>query len=156
MKVVIFPNRHLFAVCLLLFFSFSAFGQRANYKKCKVDDSHIKSAKYYVGGADRVQETLGVRISVKESNVNETDLSLVAKRLKATYCNEDELVVLIFVDKVPARRFDTTFKSSIDALRGEYVLSKSKGEEYISFVKIPDYFNNANKRIRIDLNNKTR
>jgi hypothetical protein len=128
-----------------------ALAQEEKVVKCKVKTKELKSVKYYVGQVMRVENTLSIHIAVKTNQINETDLVLIARNIKERYCNETEIVVGIFDKKVTADRFDTSFKSAIDALRGEYVLDKAKGEDYISFVKIPDYYNNPKERIKIDL-----
>ena len=122
--------------------------------KCKVKNNELKSIKYYIGFTglvDNPKETLLIHIAVKDNQINETDLVLIAKSIKEKFCNEMRLVLLIFDAKKPADFFDLTFKTDRDALRGEYVLDREKGEEYISFVKIPNYFENPNDRIKIDL-----
>lgn len=136
-------------VVLIIFLPILA--QEKEVIKCKVKSKELKSVKYYIGNIERVGETLSIRIAVKTNQINETDLVLIAKHIKERFCNETQIVTSIFDAKWTADNFNTTIKSARDALRGEYVLDKGKGEEYISFVKVQNYFENTKNSIRINL-----
>lgn len=149
----------IIGVIVVLTITFPAFAQEKKIVKCKVKDKKLKSVKYYIGFIDqgiKPDDSLLVHIAVKANQVNESDLVLIARHLKERFCKETRLVVLIFDSKITADNFDTTFKAARDALRGEYVLDKEKGKEYISFIKIPNYFENTKDAIKIDLSSKVK
>jgi hypothetical protein len=153
--LVVVTDNFMKPILLAIFFILlgtQCFSQEKNVVKCKVQDKTVKSAKYYTGVVQRVQETLLIQIGVEPRRVNETDLILIAKHIKERFCKESSLVVMIFDDKKTAKYgFDASFKESRDALRGEYVLNRATGKEYIYFVNTPDYYNTTAKRIRINL-----
>lgn len=143
--------KQILLAIIFALFAVPCLSQEKEISKCKIKSEELRSVKYYIGSLERIENTLSIRIAVKSNQINETDLVLIAKHIKEKFCNETQIVTSIFDDKRTAHNFDTTFKSAINALRGEYVLDREKGDEYISFVKIPDYFNNPKGRIRIDL-----
>jgi hypothetical protein len=146
--------RLIISIVVALLSCIHIYAQKPQVAECKIQNKEVKLAKYYTGRMERIQETLAIQIAVKPSQVNETDLVLIARHIKERFCKESKLVVFIFDDKKTARYyFDASFKESRDALRGEYVLDKEAVKEYVSFVRGSDYYNNNNK-IRIELNSK--
>lgn len=137
----------------------TAFSQEKKIVRCDVKNKELSSVKYYVGflyNSINPKKELIINIAVESKLINASDLELIAKHLKERFCNNSRLVVLIFDNKKIADNFDTTFKSARDSLRGEYVLNKDDEEEYLSFVKIPNYFENPDNRIKIDLSAKNK
>jgi len=141
-------------LCIFAIGAVAAVGQQDNATKCSVKERELKHTEFYTGRLERIEGVLALQISISDSRVNENHLKLIAKKIKATFCKEDNIVASIFVNKATSRNFNPSFNEARDALRGEYVLKKDKHEEYISFVTIPDYFGNSKARVRIDLNHQ--
>ena len=126
--------------------------------KCKVKDKSLRSVKYRVAYSERSTDdgrpSILVFISVKPENINREYLVLLAHHLNQRFCREERLAVAIFVDYNAARYFKPEFPEVLDAMRGEYFLDRRTGEEYVGFTTIPNYNNNPQARIRIDLGAK--
>ena len=145
----------------MLSFAFTETYGQSKYEKCKVEDKELKRVKYYIGYTERSipqndqPSNFIVDISVKPNKINEKDLLLIARHLKQKFCKEDYLIVGIFDRKDVAENYRFNVQEARNHLRGEYFLNRITGEEYISFVLIPDYNGNPQARIKIDLSSKT-
>jgi hypothetical protein len=142
-------------ICILLGFV-TAFGQ-GNFTKCKVEDKKLESVRYYIGNVERSRVSdskpaaLLVDISVKANKINRDDLTLIANHLKQTFCKEDNLIVGIFDRKDTAKYFDANLQSARNHFRGEYILNRIIGEDYVSYTTVADYNGNYKNRIKMDL-----
>lgn len=134
---------------------FTASGQEPT--KCKTKDKSLRAVQYRIGRFERSPQsterpsTLIVDISVKPELIDAKYMVLLAHKLNQTFCKEDRLVVGIFDKYEIAVRFRDEFQDALDAFRGEYVLDRKTGKEYVSFSLVPDYQGNPESRIKIDL-----
>lgn len=146
---------------ILMFQSFStASGQKPTM--CKIQEKSLREVKYRIGSFQRTKtdpeglSVLGLGVSVKPEQVNADYLVLLARNLNRRFCKEDRLVVGIYDKYEIAVYFNSDFQDSLDAFRGEYVLDRTTGKEYVSFTTVPDYQKNYDSRIKIDLREKPR
>lgn len=141
----------LFASC----FPIATLAQGKEPVKCKVKDKILQDVKYRFAYSERStrqgQPIVALNISVKPENINHEYLVLLARYLNQRFCREERLVVAIFTDYKAAKHFRPDFPEILDAWRGEYFLDRRTGEEYVSFTTIPNYNNNPQSRIRINL-----
>ncbi len=132
-----------------------------NFVKCKVKEKELKSVTYDIRNILRTDakndepSVLIVSIYVKPNKINKDDLILISRHLKQKFCKEENLIFSIFDNKDVAKFYDMNVQSARNHFRGEYILNRITGKEYISFVTIPDYNGNPRARIKIDLNSKT-
>ena len=127
-------------------------------EECKLRKDELGGSSFKLVNTERTPKTskegpkLLIYISVTPKQINRDDLVMIGSSLRKRFCRETNLVAMIFDNTVRAKFFNPDFNESRDALRGTYVFDQKTGEEYVSFVKIPDYFGNPSERIRVDLN----
>jgi hypothetical protein len=151
------PMKAIFVIFLnaILIAELGATGQAQDPRTCRVRDERLRAVKYTVGHYERStvdgQSGVLINISIKPTEVERSLLLLLARHLNKRYCREPRIVVGIFDNPDAARRFDGSSRSDLDALRGEYVLDRQRGIEYVSFTPVPDYYGHPTERIRIEL-----
>ena len=148
----------LFVTSLTILLAFvslpSVLGQEPS--KCKLKEKRLRAVQYRFGRSERsTLGVLGLDISVMPEQINADYLILLARHLNQLYCKEDRLVVGIFDRFETALRFNLSFQEDRDALRGEYVLNRTIGEEYVRFSTVPDYQKNYESSVKIDLTANT-
>ena len=157
-------NRHLLIFGLMLTFTCCLLtptvssGQKLN--KCEVKDKSLRSLKYRIVNTERSflstgLPIIGINISVAHKDINREFLLRLAQHLNQRFCREERMVVGIFDDPKAARYFNPPVRAVLDAWRGEYFLDRRTGEEYVAFSTVPNYHDNPQARIKIELGAKT-
>jgi hypothetical protein len=92
---------------------------------------------------------LVLQISVNPSAFNRAAMISLANRLKNDFPKEERLHAILFSDYQTAKTFTARNDAELAAIRGDYYLDRTTGEEQISFVPDPK---EPKRIVRIDLN----
>lgn len=101
-----------------------------------------------------------IQISVEPRNINGTDLATLAKHLNKVFCKEQRMEVVIFDSYRYALNFSPSdenpyYRQGLESMRGGYHLDRARGEEFMEFTTVPNYFKNYHSRMRIDINKES-
>ena len=154
---------NIFLSILVFFLScIAAYGQKP--KKCKVEkDSSVP--KFRVADFDRGKDSvLLLYVSINSSDITQSNLIALSKRLENIYCKEKEIITTFFDDYSVAQNatldaISVYFEKTLESSRGEYYLNRNTGEEFVSYSVSSGYLRRGSesKRIKVILskNNKS-
>lgn len=107
--------------------------------QCDINqDNEVKYKVVYANRGIREPYTLGLRIVVKEKQVNREFILKLAESLRRRYCMDNDIGATIFDDKEIAKSADAIVdqllgKKQIPEIRGFYSLDRKNGIEKVSF-----------------------
>jgi hypothetical protein len=118
----------------------NSLGQSENAATKPCNSGQSRSLKYDVlsVGQGLGSPVVGVRVFVKEKNINKYDLTLITQLLKAKYCNASRLGVTFFDDRRAGKIADIIVKHLTGErtaleIRGFYNYDKERGVNSFSF-----------------------
>lgn len=120
------------------------------------DDSRIKFKVVYAHKSSIAPNILSLRIVVERRRLNKGYMLKLARSIRCKFAGEAEINAIIFDQKETAESADIeqilSRNLSVPELRGFYVLSRSRDEEYIQFSSTRE---NPNNEVVLKISSET-